>query len=137
MPLHEEHMDLFGTVTSGVYTYDKAVTSSAVTSNVIHIDKTIPNWDAFLLCNQDFAGTSTKVTITVSASNALSSGALDSAVTVYTKEILTASLKKGILDKIVLPKGYEYFTVTVTPDTTSSAAFTGGKVCGYVVPEFN
>lgn len=137
MALHEEHMDLFGNLSSGVYTAEKAVTSAAVSSNVIAIDPTIPNWDVKVYCTQAFSGTSTQVTLAVTASNSLSSGDLASPVTVHSETIATANLVVGKLYADVLAKGYKYFKVTITPDTTSSAAYTAGKVSGYVIPEFN
>lgn len=135
--LREEHMDLFGTLANGVYSSEKAVAGAVVTGNVLEIGTKIPLFDVEVWCTEDFAGTSENITLTIKGSNTLSAGALATPVTIRSKVISAADLKKGLLFKDVLSNNYQYVQVTVTPDTASSHAFSAGKVAGYVVPEFN
>jgi len=129
--LREEHMDLFGVNASGVYSVDQAITGN-IAGNIIEIDPTIPNWDVYFYCTQDATG-GTSVALTVQGANALSGGNLSGAVTVFSKTIALADFKKGLIDKIVLPKGYRYFKAA----TVNTGTFTAGKIAGICVPEFN
>jgi len=135
--LREEHRDLYGNLSSGTYTRDKAVTSSAVASNILEYGDKIALWKCEVEVTEDFDGTSSGVTFKVECAKALSSGALSSDVDVYTQTVAKANLKVGKMFDIILPEGYKYVQVTATPDTTSSTAMTAGKVAGNVYPLFN
>lgn len=141
--LREEHMDLFGTLSSGVYTPGKAFTATdsygtAIKGNIIQrTADDVALWRAKLAITTAFASSgSATLTVTIKGAHALSSGELSSPTTLYTSSaIAVANLTKGkwLLD-MVLPSGYEFYQVELTPGT---AAFTAGTVQGFVEPEFN
>lgn len=139
--LREEHMDLFGTLSNGTYTSDHTFISSEtgeVAGNVIQRMATeIAHWKAKLMVVKG-APSGTTFTLKVKASHALTAaGALDTPVTLVTVAGLPATLKNAnegnmVYDN-VLPNGYEFYQVTLTP----SQAATGCKVEGWIEPEFN
>ena len=141
--LREEHMDLYGTLADGVYTSGKAFTSgdsygTAIPGNIIQrTADDVALWRAKLLITTDFASSgSATATVKIKAGHAVSGGSITNAVEVYSSSaIALSSLKAGnwLLD-MVLPSGYEFYQVTITPGT---AAFTAGTVKGWVEPEFN
>ena len=141
--LREEHMDIFGTLSSGVYTSGKAFTSAdsygtAIPGNILQrMADDVALWRAKLLITVAFASAgSATLTVTVKGAHALSSGALSSPTTLYTSSAIpVANLTAGkwLLD-MILPSGYEYYQVELTPGT---AAFTAGTVQGHVEPVFN
>ena len=140
--LREEHMDLYGTLSSGVYTPGKAFTATdsygtAIKGNIIQLmADDVALWRLKLLITVAFASSgSATMAIAVKAANALSSGDLSSPDTVYSKSgIALTDLTAGtwLLDMIL--KGYKYCQVEITPGT---AAFTAGTVQGWAEPEFN
>lgn len=141
--LREEHMDLFGTLSGGVYTPGKSFTSddsygTAIAGNILHrMADAVARWRAKLLITEDFASSgSATLTLKIKAGHAVSGESITNAVEVYSSSAIPlSSLKAGawLLD-MVLPSGYEYYQVTLTPGT---AAFTAGTVQGDVEPEFN
>lgn len=145
--LREEHKDLFGSLSSGVYNDGvTAVTNAAVTGPVIPlVNDDAVDGPAIVLhrlrmwINEAFVtADSATLDIEVKCANALSSGALSSPVTVYSKTGIAASAlladAKPYVD-IIIPTGYKYVQAKLTPASTKS--FSKGKVSGYIEPEFN
>lgn len=144
--LREEHMDLYGTVSAGSsYTPGKAFTATdsygtEIKGNIIQrTADDVALWRAKLLITTAFASSgSATLTVKVYGAKKLNSAgtALDTPATLYSSSaIAVASLTAGswLLD-MVLPSGYSFYQIGLTPGT---AAFTAGTVQGFVEPEFN
>ena len=145
--LREEHMDLFGTLSNGTYTSGHTFISSEtgeVAGNVIQkMADQVALWKAKVMVVAS-APSGTTFTLKIKGAKDLTAqGALNNPVTLVTIAGLSAVLtQNGVLanEKIgkmifdsVIPEGYGYYQVTLTP----SQAATGCKVEGWIEPEFN